>query len=69
MDNENWMPRINRSTCTGCKECIIICPTHALEQREGKADLVKPDQCIYCTLCEDICPVNAIELPFLIIKK
>jgi len=61
-----WLPRIDRQTCTGCSDCINICPVNALGQVDGKASLVRPDTCTYCNACEDICPVNAIELPFLI---
>lgn len=61
-----WMPHIDRTLCTGCRTCITVCPTDALAQRDGKAHLAHPDQCIYCTFCEDVCPVGAIELPFLI---
>lgn len=63
-----WLPRINWNRCTGCGECIAICPVKALGQVGGKADLVNPAACTYCTLCEDICPVDAIALPFLICK-
>ncbi|HLV45035.1 MAG TPA: 4Fe-4S binding protein [Aggregatilineales bacterium] len=61
-----WLPRIDRNLCTGCGDCIEICPVDALGEVGGKADLLHPDACTYCSLCEDICPVDAIELPFLI---
>lgn len=64
----DWLPRIARDVCTGCEKCVQICPTHALAQHDGKADLVRPRDCIYCALCEDICPVDAIELPYLVIR-
>ena len=67
MTNQEWMPRIDRTACNGCGDCIALCPTRALGQVEGKAALVRPDACTYCTACEDACPVNAIELPYLIV--
>jgi ferredoxin len=66
-DDANWMPRIARSVCIGCGECIALCPTSALGQRKGKADLIYPDRCTYCAACESVCPVNAIELPYLVV--
>lgn len=64
--NSFWMPRINRTMCIGCGECVQACPTGALERVEEKASLVHESACIYCRVCEDICPEGAIELPFLI---
>lgn len=64
----NAMPQINRSLCTGCGDCITVCPTHALGQVAGKAALLEPDACTFCAACEDVCPVFAIDLPFLIIR-
>ena len=68
MEDQFWLPRIDRTICIGCKDCIHVCPVDALAQIEGKADLVDPQACTYCTVCEDICPVHAIELPFLICR-
>ncbi|MGJ3240106.1 MAG: ATP-binding protein [Anaerolineae bacterium] len=68
MSNTDWMPKIDQSLCIGCRECVMACPTDALAQKDGKATLTYPEQCIYCLICEDICPIDAIELPFLVIK-
>jgi formate hydrogenlyase subunit 6/NADH:ubiquinone oxidoreductase subunit I len=68
MAEQAWMPRINRKHCTGCRACVEMCPTQALAQVAGKAELVRPDSCVYCDVCENVCPAGAIELPFLIRK-
>lgn len=65
---DQWLPHINRDLCTGCGDCIAVCPTDALGWQDGKAVLTRPDMCTYCAICEDVCPAGAIELPFLIIK-
>jgi ferredoxin len=63
-----WYPQLDRNLCTGCGQCIAVCPTGALAQVDDKAALVFPDLCTYCAACEDVCPVGAIELPYLICK-
>lgn len=59
-----WIPQIDRTLCTGCGECITLCPTGALGDVGGKAAVVQPNACTYCAVCEDICPVDAIGLPY-----
>ena len=66
LPDSQWMPRIDHELCTGCRQCVEACPTDAVAQVKGKADLVHPERCTYCLVCEDLCPSNAIELPFLI---
>ena len=61
------LPRISAARCTGCQKCVEICPTQALAQVDGKAELSFPERCTFCALCEDLCPENAISLPFLIV--
>lgn len=61
-----WLPHIRQDICTGCGDCVALCPENALTTTQGKAALTYPDRCTYCALCEDVCPVAAIDLPFLI---
>ena len=61
------LPIIYPNLCTGCHRCVDICPTQALMQIDGKAQLLYPERCTYCTACENIRPEEAIDLPFLII--
>jgi NAD-dependent dihydropyrimidine dehydrogenase PreA subunit len=63
-----WMPRINQIKCTGCGDCIAVCPTGALGWQNGKATLLNPELCTYCAACEEVCLVAAIELPYMILK-
>lgn len=69
MGEHNWMPQINQTVCNGCGECIVQCPTNALNWQDGKAALTQPSKCIYCATCESVCPIAAIDLPYLVLKS
>ncbi|MCB0045494.1 MAG: 4Fe-4S binding protein [Caldilineaceae bacterium] len=60
------LPTIDADLCTGCRLCVEVCPTDALDQVDEKASLAYPERCTYCIACEDICPEDAIALPFLV---
>lgn len=66
---EIWLPQIDRTRCTGCGDCIAVCPTDALGLEEKLAILVAPAACNYCGHCELICPEDAIALPYQIVLE
>lgn len=61
------LPEIDPAACTGCGECVAVCPTGALAIIDQKAEMAYPDRCEYDGRCEPICPTGAIELPYLIV--
>lgn len=67
MNGSEWLPIIDAETCTGCGDCVEICPTEALAMQGDVAIVARPDACNYCAYCEPICPVYAIELPYQLI--
>lgn len=67
MNLEIWLPIIDAETCTGCGDCVEVCPTEALAMRDNLAVVADPEACNYCGYCELICPVGAIELPYQIV--
>ncbi len=55
--------RLNRERCAGCQECIVRCPTGALQL--DRADWIcSPDEdlCVGCRQCERTCPYSAIAI-------
>ena len=61
------LPVIARARCTGCGLCEALCSTHAVEVRDGRATIVRPEDCSFCDICETYCPEGAIERPFSIV--
>jgi 2-oxoglutarate ferredoxin oxidoreductase subunit delta len=54
---------INKEWCKGCGICVALCPKQVLEMdTQGKATVVRPEDCICCTLCELRCPDLAITV-------
>jgi len=53
-----------KDKCIGCKQCIKVCPTEALEFDE-KTRKIKHHvaRCCFCSQCVDICPVKVDICP------
>ncbi len=53
----------NKETCIGCRLCIRVCPSRAIEfLPEEKKIKIRIDRCIFCSQCNDICPVNSLSM-------
>lgn len=54
---------LNAELCPeGCRACIDICPTQAIQQGEDDRPIVMPDYCVYCSACQQVCPKEAIKV-------
>ena len=56
------LPILNTARCTGCGDCVPVCPTDCLEMSHGLPWLPRPRDCIACAVCEVVCPVEAIQV-------
>jgi NAD-dependent dihydropyrimidine dehydrogenase PreA subunit len=50
---------VDRERCTGCGDCVAICPTGALGVFEGTAQIDR-ERCSDCEACVGACPNSAI---------
>lgn len=61
-----FSPHIDQTRCTGCDDCVNICPHEALTLIKAKnaKSLYHciPENCTGCQLCSDICDIQAIEV-------
>jgi NAD-dependent dihydropyrimidine dehydrogenase PreA subunit len=54
---------VDKEKCTGCGECISVCPSAVYEfDEDGKSEPVNAEDCIECCSCVEVCPVEAIYI-------
>ena len=60
-------PRETREKCTMCNQCISICPTNVISEK-NKRLYFNYDACIRCYCCVEVCPEGAMKprAPFLL---
>jgi NAD-dependent dihydropyrimidine dehydrogenase PreA subunit len=56
------LPVLNPIRCTGCGDCVAICPVDCLAMAGARPWLPRPGDCIACNACVIVCPADAIEL-------
>jgi NAD-dependent dihydropyrimidine dehydrogenase PreA subunit len=56
------LPRLDETRCTGCGDCVAVCPVDCLEMSGPLPWLPRPADCVSCALCAVICPAQAITM-------
>jgi len=56
---DNTQLQVNTDDCTGCQECMEVCPYNAIEIINGDA-VIDPSLCHFCYRCVEECPEGAI---------
>ena len=52
---------VDEEKCTGCEECVDVCPAEVYVMNDGKAKPVNEDECSECCSCIEVCPVECID--------
>jgi len=56
------LPLLDETRCTGCGDCVAICPTECLALAGPVPWLPRPGDCVSCSLCVLVCPAEALRL-------
>jgi len=58
INKTNTVPKILEN-CTGCRDCVKICPAQCMTIAKRKA-IIDAKECIHCYCCHEFCPQKAI---------
>jgi NAD-dependent dihydropyrimidine dehydrogenase PreA subunit len=51
---------IVESRCTGCGDCVSVCPTHVFDMNGDVPVIARPEDCQTCFMCELYCQADAL---------
>jgi len=54
--------RLNPDLCTGCGQCLEVCPHGVFTRNNRVVRIQDRDGCMECGACARNCPVEAIEV-------
>ena len=57
-----YQPEINIEKCTGCGECVEVCPVDVYELQDEKSTVVNGEECLGCESCVEVCETEAITI-------
>ena len=57
-----WQVTVDKDVCTGCGECVEICPVEVFELIDDKSEPVNADECMGCESCVEVCEDGAITI-------
>ena len=57
-----WQVTVDKDVCTGCGECVEVCPVEVFELNDDKSEPVNADECMGCESCVEVCEAGAITV-------
>ncbi|MBO0697568.1 MAG: 4Fe-4S dicluster domain-containing protein [Zavarzinella sp.] len=56
------IPVLDDTRCTGCGDCVAVCPAACLAMAGVIPWLIRPAACVSCAACVAVCPTDAVRL-------
>ena len=57
-----WNVTVDADKCTGCSECVDVCPVEVFEVQADKAVPANAEECLGCDSCVEVCEASAITV-------
>jgi formate hydrogenlyase subunit 6/NADH:ubiquinone oxidoreductase subunit I len=56
------LPLLDDTRCTGCGDCVPVCPVACLEMAGALPWMPRPGDCVSCAVCAGVCPAGALRM-------